>query len=189
MKNSPADESSISLSEMLRRVQNGPSPERQAAVLAMLNRFAPLLKKYAGMLREEDTLADLQTDFIAVIKRLDPEGFKTRPEFTEYAILSYIRKAIYSSYLKRSKTRGRNREVPVCGPEIIATSPSRDTFGTEPLSPDIIDRLTPREKAVIQNIIIAGRSTAETARRLGISRQAVNQTKQRALNKLRKLSE
>ncbi len=77
------------------------------ALVKFITRFTPLLKKYAAKLMSEDAYYDLQMDFIELISQLNLEKMKRTDN---KALLSYIKKAVYSNYIKRSKMLCEYRE-------------------------------------------------------------------------------
>jgi len=71
----------------------------------LLNVFNPLLKKYAYLLSYENALDDLRGDFVKLINNIDLADMAEADDFT---LLSYIRKSVYDSYLKKS---GKSKQM------------------------------------------------------------------------------
>ena len=87
-----------SLYTCIQDIQNG---DREQA-LALLEKFSPLLKKYAFFMQSEDALPDFQCFLLAFSKNLQLDKLTMS---TDGAIISYINKAIIiiiSHFLKRS---------------------------------------------------------------------------------------
>lgn len=76
-----------SLYTCIQDIQNG---DREQA-LALLEKFSPLLKKYAFFLQSEDALQDFQCFLLAFAKNLQLNELTIS---TDGAIISYINKAI-----------------------------------------------------------------------------------------------
>ena len=82
-----------SLYTCIQDIQNG---DREQA-LALLEKFSPLLKKYAFFLQSEDALPDFQCFLLAFAKNLQLDKLTMS---TDGAIISYI--IIISHFLKRN---------------------------------------------------------------------------------------
>ena len=85
-----------SLYACIQDIQNG---DREQA-LALLEKFSPLLKKYAFFMQSEDALPDFQCFLLAFSKYLQLDKLTMS---TDGAIISYINKAIYHHYIALSK--------------------------------------------------------------------------------------
>lgn len=80
-----------SLYTCIQDIQNG---DREQA-LALLEKFSPLLKKYAFFMQSEDALPDFQCFLLAFSKNLQLDKLTMS---TDGAIISYINKAIYRTF-------------------------------------------------------------------------------------------
>lgn len=78
------------------------------ALVGLIERFAPLLKKHAKMLLTEDAYAELQLKFIETIVRFCPD--KMHSQADPY-ILSYLSHCIYNHYIFLSKQERLNKSV------------------------------------------------------------------------------
>lgn len=87
-----------SLYTCIQDIQNG---DREQA-LALLEKFSPLLKKYAFFMQSEDALPDFQCFLLAFSKNLQLDKLTMS---TDGAIISYINKAIYHHYIALSKAQ------------------------------------------------------------------------------------
>jgi hypothetical protein len=87
-----------SLYTCIQDIQNG---DREQA-LALLEKFSPLLKKYAFFLQSEDALQDFQCFLLMFAKNLQLNELTIS---TDGAIISYINKAIYHHYIALSKAK------------------------------------------------------------------------------------
>ncbi len=87
-----------SLYTCIQDIQNG---DREQA-LALLEKFSPLLKKYAFFLQSEDALQDFQCFLLAFAKNSQLNELTIS---TDGAIISYINKAIYHHYIALSKAK------------------------------------------------------------------------------------
>ncbi|MPM28694.1 Bacteriocin UviA [bioreactor metagenome] len=158
------------------------------ATLELIHKFDPLLKKYAYKLYYEDAYNDLVADFIELLKNIRTDTISS----CEGSLVSYIAKAVRNSYIKRSIAHSRQRNfIPYSAFDeselyrLEAESATVDETTTLDLC-EIGSVLTEAELSVIKMLYFSGYTVNEVALSHGISRQAVNQMKKRALLKLRK---
>ena len=78
-----------SLYSCIQAIQDGDKEQ----ALAFLEKFSPLLKKYAYFLQTEDALQELQCFLLAFVKNLHLNKLTSS---TDGAIISYINKTIFS---------------------------------------------------------------------------------------------
>lgn len=160
-----------------------------SATLKLIEKFDPLLKKYAYKLYYEDAYNDLLFDYIKFLHNIP---LKRMRDTSEGTVVSYICKSIHSSYIKRLiEIKKRYDVVPyssLSDSELYyaeVKSSAYDTYsGLELTGMECV--LTKSELSIIKMIYLLEYSVSETACFYGISRQAVNQTKNRALQKLYK---
>lgn len=101
-----------SLSACIQDIQNG---DREQA-LALLEKFSPLLKKYAFFLQSEDALPDFQCFLLAFAKNLQLNELTIS---TDGAIISYINKAIM--FVKKRKNKSQMISISnACWPHALA---------------------------------------------------------------------
>ena len=68
------------------------------ATLMLIEKFNPLLRKYAYKLYYDDAYDDLLADFIELLHNLKLDCVRDK---SEGSLVSYIYKSIYSSYIKK----------------------------------------------------------------------------------------
>lgn len=160
----------------------------QEATLSIIHRFLPLLKKYSRLLGYEDAFLDLQCDLIASIKSMNLSGFS---EENSGQIITYLQKSIYHSYIARSKMIHRNNNICLIedlsdGLKAILEEKNAvvDSFDGLVLY-ELRNILNLHEYIVFVSCCLEGEPAAKVAKRLKVSRQAVNQEKLRAIKKLR----
>lgn len=74
--------------------------DRNGKLVDLVNRFKPLMNKYAYRLRYEDAFFDIQLRFIEIILNLNTN----RLEALEYAeLLTYICACVHNAYISLSK--------------------------------------------------------------------------------------
>lgn len=171
--------------DLIRKLPN------DAAAMQLLEMFDKLLKKYARLLGTEDAYEELRLFFFELLNKLQQKGLKNSSDM--YAI-SYIVKSVKNQYIALSKAQAcrkenvfseMSEEQMVYVEQIASTDDRVDISSYFPSE----NRLSEREKAILQLFFVDEYSIEEIAQQLSISRQAVNQAKNRALNKIRKALE
>lgn len=160
------------------------------ATLKLIDKFDPLLKKYAYRLFYEDAYNDLLFDFIKFLSNIQLDALRNTNEGT---LVSYIHTSIRSDYIKRLiALKKLHNFVPYSALSDnqlyyaeVASATSNSYFEFE--FKEIECELTELELLVVKMFYLMGYSAAEIASTRGTSRQAVNQAKNRALKKLKVL--
>lgn len=158
------------------------------ALLRVLRKFDPLIRRYAYKLHYEDAYTDLTCDLIRVLKRLDLQIMNNAGDGV---IVSYIVSCVKRSYLKRlSKKLKKKKEIPfssfspgqvdVFEKETAYSNPNEEI---ESLFASKI--LTKYEKEILELIYMYEYSVNEIAQKNRVSRQTINQAKLNALKKLK----
>lgn len=169
---------------LLEKAQQGD----QAAMLELINRFQPLLKKYARKLGYDDAYEDCLLFFIELVTFIDLKKLNDR---NDQAVVAYIKVSVKHFYDKRiRKVIEENREIAFSDlskeqkyyvESKTAKPDEKDIF----MEFGIDKRLSSKEKRILDLVYIKGYTTTELARRLLKSKQTVNQLKKRALGKLK----
>lgn len=151
-------------------------------LVMLINDFAPLLKKYAAKMNDEDAFADLRLEFIEIILGIDTEKFSN---YVEPQILSYIKTSVHNAYIKLSKKKCdyENNTFPVEDVRDELEKSHYDEYENIFLE-DIKKYLTENEFDVIYKHFFCGFTVSDIALIKKVSRQAVNQVKTRAIKKL-----
>lgn len=174
-----------SLYTYIQDIQNG---DREQA-LALLEKFSPLLKKYAFFLQSEDALQDFQCFLLMFAKNLQLNELTIS---TDGAIISYINKAIYHHYIALSKAK--HHQLPTVSiesqteydPLQFDTAFSESDTYNNLLLLDLKRALSTEEYHVIYDHYFRQYSIQEIATRDNKSRQAINKCKKTAIAKLRR---
>lgn len=157
------------------------------AILTLIERFQPLLRKYAYKLHYEDAYYDLQLDFIQIIQNIKLDSRITQ---SEGAIVNYICNSVHHAYCKRLKYI-LDRPSLTVGLDTLTNAQIRDTLSTVSrhsffdVSIDMEKILTEKERTIIILTYEYQLSSAEIARKVHTTRQSINQCKRRAEQKLR----
>lgn len=78
------------------------------SIISIINKFQPLLKKYAFLLQYEDAYYDLLLKFLEIIKS---KRLLQLNHTADAFIVSYIQKSIYHSYILLSQNQKRSLNV------------------------------------------------------------------------------
>ena len=159
------------------------------AMLELIRRFNPLLRKYAKILASEDAYSDLLCDFIEMIRKLKISRLRNK---ADGVFVTYIGVAMKHSYLRRRKALTH----------VVSTLAFSDlseaevdlyeevNLGLDKYFDDEIPRvkaMTDKEADVLRMLYIQGKSVGSVASEKNFSRQAVSRTKKSALDKLKRL--
>lgn len=156
--------------------------------LEFLEIFASLLKKYARLLHTEDALEELQYHLLDVLKTMDLLQLSSQ---SDGVMVRYVQNIVYNRYIFLSKSYRKNRANisledlnPYDAFQYMMHTSSTNDYSLLFFS-DVRKILSDREYQVIVLLFRYGFTVAEIAKRIGKSRQAVNQIKNRALKKLK----
>ena len=159
-----------SLYTCIQEIQHG----NKEQMLALLEKFTPLLRKYAYFLHSEDAYQDKLT--------ISTNG----------AIINYINKAVYHQYISIIRdSKAQIHTVNIDDQEDYDPLEYDIQFGqsdtyTGLLLQDLKHVLTEQEYYVIYEHFFQQRSIQEIADKVGQTRQGINQCKNTALKKLRR---
>lgn len=157
------------------------------AMMELIDKFSPLFKKYARKLDYEDAYEDIILFYMEMIRSMDMDRIAS---LEDGAVISYINVSIINYYNKKvRKMIQHGKEVALSDlteeqrhyVEAKAAKTNKTDF-LEELG--IRNLLSEKEYQIIYLIYEEGYTAAEIAKISQKSRQAVNQLKRRALNKI-----
>lgn len=148
-------------------------------ILKIMDTFNPVINKYAKLLDGEDTRHDL---IVYLIKLMEKINLNNEDFYKDKIIFSYIAKSIRNEYIRLSRLKSRRliNEIELNLELEIACEDGCLEF--ELL--DLFKLLTQKEAYIMKLIYVYSLSVSEVSQYMNISRQAVNQTKNRALKKI-----
>ncbi|WP_154018862.1 sigma-70 family RNA polymerase sigma factor [Anaerotruncus rubiinfantis] len=170
---------------MVIRIQRG---EKQA-MEELLVQFRPLIRRLASCLDTEDTSQDLGLFLLYTAMCLRTETLRSAQD---PVLVAYFKRALFRCYIRLAQQERdyQNRTVLVLDmpepvrPRIEAISATVDQyFEDDPLL--VKGFLTEREYLVLRRVILLGETVARVAADLRVSRQTINKTKLRALQKIK----
>lgn len=173
------------LLEELNHAQSGDDQ----AMLNLISKFLPLIKKYGRRLGYEVAANDLIADFIEFISEWNLNNFH---QSSDGAAVKYIAQSLYHIYLKRLKFQIEIEPKCISMEELTpgqlnvlsAKTATWDKYTLSTVIPDGL--LTPREFFILSEIYEKGTPVASLAKSLRVSRQNVNQIKKKAVAKLKR---
>ncbi|WP_291579855.1 RNA polymerase sigma factor [Clostridium sp. UBA6640] len=167
-----------SLFQLIENSQKGD----KISLLLIIEKFSPSIKKFSRKLGYDGADTDLIISFIKTIKELKLTDINLENEGT---LVNYLYNSIKFKYidLMRKYLRMFKRETEL-NLEIIE---SKYTYEIEDniYVEDLLRTLSRMQRIILEERYIKNYSDIEIANKLNISRQAVNKTKNKALENLR----
>lgn len=161
-------------------------PDEDACV-ELLSRFDPLLRKYSRELNYEDSYEDLRLFFIELVMKLKDSPLVKKGDGY---LVNYISASVKHHYIFLSKS---SRRLPILFSDISEEQRNHLEYITAQESAPklsdyfpVNDLLSEREIAILDMHYVQGYSISEIANLFQISRQAINQSKNKAINKIKK---
>ena len=173
------------LKNIIISAQNGDKNSMQE----IIKTFTPLINKYTKRMRyDEDFKSDLILFMLETVLSTDLSKLKT---LNNYTIINYIKTAIYHQFIHLSKKKSNLKhhenhfETEDIEEWLIAddVAPKKED---QILTKDLMkEKLSKREYVCVKLMVIDGLTSTEAAKILKISRQSVNEAKNRGLKKLK----
>ena len=145
----------------------------------IFSEFEGLIKHYSRKSDAEDTAEELSVFLLELLYKLDISRFVRVPG---NGLSRYIAVSIRNKYIAYSCQNERFRKATLCTP---SENTYIEDFSKLTFLKDALRYLTPKQKAVIQLKYIYNYSDVEIGLKLNITRQSVNQIKNRAIERLR----
>ena len=171
--------------EQIRLSKNGD----ETSILNLIERFSPLLRKYARKLNYEDSFLDMQLAFIEMLHAVQPYKLNST---SDGAVVKYIQVSMHNAYVKllkkyiRSSFPAEELDTYTDAQFYKRVKPQKSEPNGSSKPPGV---LTKKESYVLHGIYGLGYTAAEIARQNGVTRQNVNQVKKNAMEKLRRAYE
>ena len=152
------------------------------SLLEIIEVFDPLLSKYSRLLDGEDTRQELIIHLISVISKIN---LHNKELCKDKVIVSYIAKSIKNEYIRLSKKKSK---IILYESELnLDIEVAYDGFESEFELLDIFKILSEKEAYIMKLLYVYCLSVSEISAFMNISRQAVNQAKNRSLRKIKKI--
>lgn len=170
------------LFELIENSQKGDN----TAILSIIEKFNPSIKKYSRKLGYDGADTDLIIDLIKTVKEFKLCSINLENEGT---LVNYLYNSIKYKYIdlmrKYIKIYNNETELNLDILEDSCTYEIEDNIYIQTL----LNTLPEMQKKIIEDRYIKDLSDSEIANKLHISRQAVNKSRNKALNHLRKYIE
>lgn len=157
-------------------------------ILLIIEKFRPLVNKYSRYLNYDGADSDLIINLIEIVKNIPI--FKNEDMKKEECIVGYISNSLRYKYIKLSKKHSHiyNIETELTEGTMYGELNNSVESNVENriVINNALDKLSKKQKYIIQKIFEYGYKDSEIARELNISRQAVYKTKKKVLEKLKK---
>ena len=161
-------------------------------MLTLINQFQPALYGYAKRAGYEDAQEDLTADFIEIVRDLNMSRLSS---LDDGILVRYLTTCLRNKSRRRCgeylKKIGHEQLLCDCSEAqqwYLETSntvpPPEKELAFEEIVSD--QRLTPLQRAILAALYQDGLSVSEFSQKAGVSRQSINQAKNRALKTLRK---
>lgn len=174
------------LKDLIIRTQD----KNDEALLMLIEKFKPLMKKYAWKINCVDAYDEILLYFIKLMKNIKISNLRNQ---TDAGIVTYISKSIHSYYCHQiQKIIRTNNEVVMSDLSDEQLYLVQGAMSAKDKTNVFVEwgfeqYLTSNEIKVIYLIFVQGYSSVEVAKIRKQSRQSVNQIKKRALEKIRKV--
>lgn len=158
------------------------------AALELVEKFKPLIKRYAFFLHREDGFEDLQCFLLSMLKTWDMSRLSSTDDAT---IIRYIANSVKNEYIALSKNRAKERGTSYLEDatvqQVIEYEQKTSTWDqySQLTLQDLHKVLNEYEFAILYALYFEQQSVAEVAQQKHKTRQAINQTKIKALQKLK----
>ena len=155
------------------------------AMLSLIKRFDPLIKKYGRKLETEDGYNDMVAEFLGILSRFNCESIVGRQDG---AMVTYIEKAVYHAYTKLLRQH-IERDRPFLPIDLLPETAFSHGLSDVPVQSFTFDLpknlLTVKERKVLYAIDVLGYSAADIAKKWGTTRQNISQMHKRAVKKIK----
>lgn len=145
----------------------------------LIEQFKPLLKKYASKVSFEDSMQDLIVTFIETLNKIPLNRIKD-----EKYILSYINTSVKNGYIKISSKNAKHSNI-FCSDILENMIKEYDDISRVEMI-DLLGILSNREKCILYYIFFKNIPIEIISKKFNTSRQYINQTKLKALKKLKR---
>lgn len=163
----------------------------EKAYLELLQKFEKVLKKYSRLLNYEDSFFDMQLFFFELVMSMKQKNISYT---NDGAAVNYIITSIKHHYICLAKKLSFAREISFSDLSdgqlflVEHAASSQNQFDLSDFLP-LSGKLTNHEKEIIHKLLVEGYSAEELSKMYCVSRQAINQTKLRAIKKIREATQ
>lgn len=154
----------------------------EGALVEIIDKFRPIIKKYSRKLKYETAETDLVIELIKIVRNMPINSMNLNEE---REIISYIAASIKYQYYRLYRQNALSSyQLPLN--DYILFNCQQVDIDSKIFINQLVDKLSTKEKFIINSIFFYGYKEAELAKMLKITRQAINKIKNSALRKLLK---
>lgn len=167
------------LNELVLAAQN----DNKDAIMEIISIFRPLIKKYSAKLLYDGAESDL---IILIIKLVKSFRISNKDNnIYDRDIIAYINASVKHEYIRLSKKFSKIVKMEIELNEDIYLIETDYNIENILLINELLDKLSSMQRTILIELFLIGRTQTDLAKKLNISRQAVNKNKFKALNKLK----
>ncbi len=176
------------MKNLKRKVLLAQSGDEQA-MMDIISLFEPLTNKYYALMNfDEDFKSEITMHLIELINSMDFSRFRI---MNDGAIINFIKTSIHRKYILLSKFKSKIHDHEISCEYNDSLSCSEDNYKFQNMIDDLlVDEmlkcyLTNKEYICFSMMVVKGFSASQVSKRLGMTRQAINNTKNRSIKRLK----
>ncbi len=161
----------------------------EQAMMDIISLFEPLTNKYFVLMHfDEDFKSEITMHLIELIYSMDFTKFRI---INDGAIINFIKTSIYRKYILLSKFKNKIFDHEIFCEYDDSLSCCEDNYKFQSMLDELfIDEmlkcyLTNKEYICFNMMVVKGFSASQVSERLGLTRQAINNTKKRGIKRLK----
>lgn len=163
--------------------ENKENKTTEAAMMEIITIFTPLIKKYSRKLLYDGAESDLIILILKLIRYYPiPEE---EVDIEDKDIIAYIHTSVKHEYIRLSKKYYAIVNMETELNEKVYYIPQYDNVENVLIVNELLDKLPYIQKTILKELFFMGYTQTDLAKKLNISRKAVNKNKFKALNKLK----
>jgi RNA polymerase sigma factor (sigma-70 family) len=152
------------------------------AMIELLEKFKPLIKKYSYKLNYEDSEAELVLFLLEIVHSMEIENGSY---INDECVIGYINKCFINKFYKLSNSRYMKSIIETCLEIEISNEEDYLDIETNIYVNELLGKLTNRQRMIVHSIYIDNKQQKQIAKEFHISRQAIHRTKRRAFEILK----
>ncbi|SHJ93119.1 RNA polymerase sigma factor, sigma-70 family [Clostridium cavendishii DSM 21758] len=167
-----------SLCELIERAKD----DDKDALYTIIERFYPSIRKFSSKLNYDEAETDLVIFFILLLQKINLSNFKTR---NEGIIVNYLYSSLRNKYIDIYRKLKKNRYTTTELITDVLTDKANSAFDESILMKMVLENLSEKERVVIIEIYYMNNKYKDIESKLNLSRQSINNIRNKALKKIR----
>lgn len=176
------------MKNLKRKVLSAQSGDEQA-MMDIISLFEPIISKYYVLMHfDEDFKSEITMHLIELINSMDFTKFRI---MNDGAIINFIKTSIHRKYILLSKFKNKILNHEICCEYNDSLGYDEEDYEFQSILDDLlVDEmlncyLTNKEYVCFSMMVVKGFSASQVSKHLGLSRQAINNTKNRSIKRLK----